>query len=109
VDLYAPGDSISSAWNTGDNASAIKRGTSMAAPHVAGAAALYLESHPLDSPANVASSLLTAATQAQITRLGAESPNLLVFTGDPSTAQPSPISGGSGGSKGCGNAWWKCN
>jgi len=110
VDLYAPGDSITSAWNTSDNASAIKRGTSMAAPHVAGAAALYLESHPLDSPANVASALSAAATQAQITKLGAGSPNLLVFTGDPATAQPSPIGEGGGGSKGCGNAWWKkCN
>jgi subtilisin family serine protease len=107
VDLYAPGDSITSAWNTSDTASAIKRGTSMAAPHVAGAAALYLESHPLDSPANVASALSAAATQAQITNLGSGSPNLLVFTGDPATAQPSPISGGGGGSKGCGNAWWK--
>ena len=107
VDLYAPGDSITSAWNTSDTASAIKRGTSMAAPHVAGAAALYLESHPHDSPANVASALSAAATQAQITQIGAGSPNLLVFTGDPATAQPSPISGGGGGSKGCGNAWWK--
>ena len=107
VDLYAPGDSITSAWNTSDTASAIKRGTSMAAPHVAGAAALYLETHPLASPANVASALSATATQAQITNVGAGSPNLLVFTGDPATAQPSPISGGGGGSKGCGNAWWK--
>jgi subtilisin family serine protease len=107
VDLYAPGDSITSAWNTSDNASAIKRGTSMAAPHVAGAAALYLEGHPLDSPARVASALSAAATQAQITQIGTGSPNLLVFTGDPATAQPSPIGGGGGGSTGCGNAWWK--
>jgi subtilisin family serine protease len=108
VDLYAPGDSITSAWNSSDNASAIKRGTSMAAPHVAGAAALYLESHPLDNPASVASALSAAATQAQITNLGGGSPNLLVFTGDPATAQPTPIAGS--GSKSCGNAWWKkCN
>jgi aqualysin 1 len=104
VDVYAPGDSITSAWNTSDDASAIKRGTSMAAPHVAGAAALYLESHPLDSPANVASALVAAATQAQITQVGLGSPNLLVFTGDPAVAQPSPVSGGSSG---CGKAWWK--
>ena len=107
VDLYAPGDSIMSAWNTSDDASAIKGGTSMAAPHVAGAAALYLESHPLDSPATVASALAAAATQGQVTNLGSGSPNLLVFTGDPATAQPSPVGGGGGGSKGCGNAWWK--
>ncbi len=106
VDLYAPGDSILSAWNTGDDATAIKRGTSMAAPHVAGAAALYLESHPLDSPATVAAALAAAATQGQVTSFGTGSPNLLVFTGDPATPQPSPVSGG-GGSKGCGNAWWK--
>jgi aqualysin 1 len=104
VDVYAPGDSITSAWNTSDDASAIKRGTSMAAPHVAGAAALYLESHPLDSPAKVASALVAAATQAQITQVGLGSPNLLVFTGDPAVAQPSPVSGGSSG---CGKAWWK--
>jgi subtilisin family serine protease len=107
VDLYAPGDSITSAWNTSDDASAIKRGTSMAAPHVAGAAALYLENHPLDSPATVASALAAAATQGQVTNLGTGSPNLLVFTGDPATPQPSPVGGGGGGSKSCGNAWWK--
>jgi subtilisin family serine protease len=105
VGLYAPGDSVTSAWNTSDTASAIKRGTSMASPHVAGAAALYLEGHPFDSPATVRSALTAAATQGQITSLGTGSPNLLVFTGDPATAQPAPLAGG--GSKACGNAWWK--
>ena len=104
VDLYAPGDSITSAWNTSDTATAIKRGTSMATPHVAGAAALYLEAHPAATPAQVSQALGAAATQGQITKLGTGSPNLLVFTGDPATPQPAPVSG----PKTCnGNAWWK--
>ena len=52
-DLYAPGDEIESASNRSDTGSAIYSGTSMAAPHVAGAAALILERSPSATPAQV--------------------------------------------------------
>jgi subtilisin family serine protease len=94
VDLFAPGTFITSAWNTSDTATAQLSGTSMATPHVAGTAALYLETHPSASPATVAAYLLATATEGRIPDPGTGSPNLLLFTGDPATVQPPPPSGG---------------
>jgi subtilisin family serine protease len=90
VDLYAPGNSILSSYNTSDIATAVMSGTSMASPHVTGAAALYLESHPAATPAEVAQALVADATSGRLQGLGTGSPNLLLFTGDPATAQPAP-------------------
>lgn len=58
VDMIAPGVLILSTWK-GDGYNTIS-GTSMASPHVAGAAALYLASNPGSSPAQVISALQTA-------------------------------------------------
>ncbi|MFC6410894.1 S8 family peptidase [Planobispora longispora] len=57
LDLFAPGANITSAWSTGDTATGTISGTSMAAPHVAGAAALHLATTPTATPAQVAQAL----------------------------------------------------
>ncbi|MFF1922494.1 S8 family serine peptidase [Streptomyces sp. NPDC058221] len=62
VDLYAPGSDITSAWNDSDTGSDTISGTSMATPHVVGAAALYLAGHPDAAPADVSSALTDGAT-----------------------------------------------
>ncbi|MEU8414971.1 S8 family peptidase [Amycolatopsis japonica] len=66
VDLYAPGVDITSTWGTGDDATNTISGTSMASPHVAGAAALYLSAHPDATPAQVAEGLVAAAADGKI-------------------------------------------
>lgn len=53
LDLFAPGVDILSAWTGSDTATNLDTGTSMASPHVAGAAALYLQNHRGSSPADV--------------------------------------------------------
>jgi subtilisin family serine protease len=93
VDLYAPGTFILSAFNRSDTDAVYLSGTSMAAPHVAGAAALYMESHPSASQAEVTAALLRAATPNVLAGVPAGSPNLLLFVGD-SAAAPAPPSGG---------------
>ncbi|WP_306215151.1 S8 family peptidase [Actinoplanes sp. RD1] len=81
LDLFAPGTAITSDWCTGDTATNVLHGTSMAAPHVTGAAALVLSRHPDWTPAQVQDALLTAATPDKVTNAGAGSPNRLLFTG----------------------------
>ena len=78
VDLYAPGSSVTSSWNTSDTATNTISGTSMATPHVTGGAALYLADHPSAAPADVANALEGDATNGVITSLGSGSPNLLL-------------------------------
>ncbi|MEU3747725.1 MULTISPECIES: S8 family peptidase [Streptomyces] len=62
VDLYAPGSDITSAWNDSDTGVKTISGTSMASPHVAGAAALYLAANPSATPADTAAALSGSAT-----------------------------------------------
>ncbi|WP_285788217.1 S8 family peptidase [Micromonospora sp. NBRC 101691] len=78
TDIFAPGDGITSAWHTGDTATNTISGTSMAAPHVAGAAALVLGANPGLIPAQVADTLYANATLNKITNPGTGSPNRLL-------------------------------
>lgn len=80
VDLYAPGMDIPSAWYTSTSASRVLSGTSMAAPHVAGAAALILQGRPSASPAQVSSEMVKAATRKALGGVPRGTPNLLLRT-----------------------------
>jgi subtilisin family serine protease len=79
LDLFAPGSSVRSAYHTSTTATATMSGTSMAAPHVAGVAALILETSPELTPAQVAHAVVSTATAGLVTSAGSNSPNLLLF------------------------------
>lgn len=83
VDLYAPGVGIMSAGSGSTTATASMSGTSMASPHVAGAAAAVLSNSPELTPAAVASKLVSASTSGAVTASSAGTPNRLLYS-DPS-------------------------
>jgi subtilisin family serine protease len=78
VDILAPGSSITSAWHTGVNDISVVSGTSMATPHVTGAAALYLEKFPGSTPQQVQLGLKSFAVADEITEVPAATANLLL-------------------------------
>jgi aqualysin 1 len=84
VDIFAPGSSIRSAWYTSDGATATLSGTSMAAPHVAGVAARYLEGNPTASPSSVRAAIVNTATLNRLSGIPTGTANRLLFW---STAQ----------------------
>ncbi|MFJ8647150.1 S8 family peptidase [Streptomyces sp. NPDC093546] len=80
LDLFAPGVKITSAWRTGDTATSTLSGTSMAAPHTAGVAALYLAKNPTASPAQVSAALVNNATSGKVQNALTGSPNRLLHS-----------------------------
>ncbi|MGW1057856.1 S8 family peptidase [Micromonospora rubida] len=79
VDIFAPGTSILSAWYTSTTATNTISGTSMASPHVAGAAARVLQNNPTWTPAQVTSYLISTASTGTVTSPGTGSPNRLLY------------------------------
>jgi len=78
VDLYAPGSEITSAWNDSDTGTKTISGTSMATPHVVGAAAVYLAAHPDATPDQVAQALVAGATPDKISNASPGTANKLL-------------------------------
>ncbi|MBW1596851.1 S8 family peptidase [Streptomyces sp. JJ38] len=76
LDLFAPGVDITAAWNDGSTKTI--SGTSMATPHVAGVAALYLADNGEATPEQVSQALTDAASPDVVTNPGQGSPNLLL-------------------------------
>jgi subtilisin family serine protease len=79
VDIFAPGSSITSAWHTSNTATRTISGTSMAAPHVAGVAARYLQGNTGASPSQVATAIINDATTNRLSGLPTGTPNRLLF------------------------------
>ena len=94
VDIFAPGSSITSSWNSSDTATNTISGTSMATPHVTGVAALFLETNPTASPATVTAAIINSSTPNKVTNPGTGSPNRLLFSlltgAPPPTPTPTP-------------------
>ena len=80
VDIFAPGSSITSAWITNDTATNTISGTSMASPHVAGVAALFLANDPGASAAAVHAAVVNNASPNKLSSVGTGSPNRLLYT-----------------------------
>jgi subtilisin family serine protease len=79
VDFFAPGVGITSSWYSSNTATSTISGTSMATPHTAGVAALYLQSNPTASPGAVRTALFNATTKGIVTSSKTTN-NHLLFT-----------------------------
>jgi subtilisin family serine protease len=87
TDIFAPGVNITSDWLAGGTNTI--SGTSMATPHVAGAAALYLADHPTATPQQVRDALVANATPSKVTNANTQNPVLLYTGTEPPPPPPS--------------------
>lgn len=95
VDIFAPGSSITSSDADSNTDTAVLSGTSMASPHVAGVAALYLAANPNAAADEVFDQVLALGVSNKLSGINSGSPNLLL--------QNSVTAGDGGGDTGGGN------
>ncbi|MBM0234466.1 S8 family peptidase [Micromonospora sp. STR1_7] len=88
LDIFAPGSSITSAWYTSNTATNTISGTSMATPHVVGAAALLASANPGWTPQQVRDQMVANATPNVVSNPGSGSPNRLLYVGAGGTTPP---------------------
>ncbi|MFG3554037.1 S8 family serine peptidase [Micromonospora sp. NPDC047557] len=88
LDIFAPGSSITSAWYTSNTATNTISGTSMATPHVVGAAALLASANPSWSPQQIRDQMVANATPNVVGNAGSGSPNRLLYVGTGTTPPP---------------------
>ncbi|WP_239153831.1 S8 family peptidase [Virgisporangium aliadipatigenens] len=91
LDIFAPGVSILSATKDSDTSTGRMSGTSMATPHVAGAAAVYLSANPAATPAQVRDALVNAATPNKVTDPMGSANRLLYLTTGAVTTPTTPV------------------
>ncbi|MBA3334182.1 MAG: S8 family serine peptidase, partial [Acidobacteria bacterium] len=94
VDIFAPGSSITSSWFTSDTATNTISGTSMASPHVAGVAALYLQGNTTASPSTVRDAIVNTSSTSKLTSIGTGSPNRLLYSLLSGSTTPAPSCSG---------------
>lgn len=89
VNIYALGEQVQSAWIKSDAATRKLTGTSVSSPIVAGAVALYLESNPNLTPAEIWNRLQADATPGILNEIDpiegtsfVDTPNLLLNVDD---------------------------
>ncbi len=92
VDIFAPGDDIVSAGHNSDTGTLTLSGTSMAAPHVTGAVALYLQLNPSANASQVTQAIINKAIQGKVGGPGSGSPNRLLMAQGLSAPAPPPTS-----------------
>ena len=92
ISMFAPGVAVGSADYYSDVALASWNGTSMAAPMVSGAVALYLQGHPTASPASVRSAILSNTTGSVVKNTSGSANRLLYtsFIGTVTAPAPAP-------------------